>query len=231
MEKRLIYAADDDINIREILKTFLEDSGYNVKVFDTGDALFEEFLKIPCELVVLDIMMPGTDGINICKKLREVSRVPIILLTAKDSDLDYILGINSGGDDYLIKPFRPSILVMRIKAIFRRIEMEQQNTKQDNQIVFADLKYIPNKHTIVCNNKNLGLTPTELSFLKYMMQYCDKSIPRNELLDEIWGINAEIETRVVDETVYRIRQKLRTAKSKVGLLAIWGFGYKLEIKH
>ena len=113
MEK-LIYAADDDANICEILKTFLEDAGYRVKVFSTGDALFEEFAKTPSDLVVLDIMMPGNDGIIICKKLREISHIPIILLTAKDSDLDYILGINSGGDDYLIKPFRPSILITKI---------------------------------------------------------------------------------------------------------------------
>lgn len=231
MEK-LIYAADDDANICEILKTFLEDAGYRVKVFSTGDALFEEFVKTPSDLVVLDIMMPGNDGIIICKKLREISHIPIILLTAKDSDLDYILGINSGGDDYLIKPFRPSILITKIKSIFRRMDMERSRhgEYEDKAVSFADLYYELKHHGIFCNKKNLGLTATELSLLKYMIQSAGSAISRDELLNKIWGINAEVETRAADETVSRIRQKMRNVKSKAIISTIWGFGYKLEVK-
>ena len=126
---KLIYAADDEENIREILKSFLVDSGFEVEVFPTGDELFEKFQTKPCDLVVLDIMMPGTDGLTVCKNLRAISKVPIIILTAKDSEMDYVTGMTYGGDDYLMKPFRPSMLVMRIKALFRRIEMEHDNKR------------------------------------------------------------------------------------------------------
>ena len=136
---KLIYAADDEENIREILKSFLVDSGFEVEVFPTGDELFEAFQNKPCDLAVLDIMMPGTDGLTVCKNLRAISKVPIIILTAKDSEMDYVTGMTYGGDDYLMKPFRPSMLVMRIKALFRRIEMEHDNKKSEEVSAFSDL--------------------------------------------------------------------------------------------
>ena len=121
-----IYIADDETNIRLAIKTFLENSGYMVEDFESGDALLAAFAGAPADLVVLDVMMPGSNGFVVCKQLRKVSRVPIIMLTARDSDLDYATGLDLGSDDYLIKPFSPMALVMRIKAIFRRIEFERQ---------------------------------------------------------------------------------------------------------
>ena len=125
-ETKKIYIADDETNIRLAIKTFLENSGYAVEDFDSGDALLEAFAENPADLVVLDVMMPGSNGFVVCRALRKVSRVPIIMLTARDSDLDYATGLDMGSDDYLIKPFSPMALVMRIKAIFRRIEFERQ---------------------------------------------------------------------------------------------------------
>jgi len=226
--KKLIYAADDDNNIREILKSFLVDSGYDVQVFSTGDALFEEFQRKECDLVVLDIMMPGKDGLTICKKLRHISTVPIIILTAKESEMDYTMGITYGGDDYLIKPFRPSILVLRIKALFRRMEMER--TPDEEMLSFGDINYSGKDHAVFCRGKNVGLSMTELAFLRYMMKNFDKAIPRNEFLNEVWGLYAEVETRVTDETVRRVRKKLKAAGSTVAITAIWGYGYRLEVK-
>ena len=147
---KLIYAADDEENIREILKSFLVDSGFEVEVFPTGDELFEAFQKKPCDLAVLDIMMPGTDGLTICKNLRAISKVPIIILTAKDSEMDYVTGMTYGGDDYLMKPFRPSMLVMRIKALFRRIEMEHDNKRSEEVSAFSDLTYYAKTREIQC---------------------------------------------------------------------------------
>lgn len=227
MEKKLIYAADDEENIREILKVFLEEAGYRVKTFETGDELLREFTTLPADMVILDIMMPGTDGIGICKELRKVSSVPIIILTAKESEMDYTIGITSGGDDYLIKPFRPSILIMRIKALFRRIEMERGVTDTDRVYAYGDIQYSGKLHAVRCGEKSLDLTELELSFLSYMLEHSDRPISRDEFLDKIWGFESETETRVTDETVRRIRKKLRAAGSSVTVSTVWGFGYRL----
>ena len=124
--QKLIYIADDETNIRVAIKTFLENAGFSVADFETGDLLLAAFDEQPADLVVLDVMMPGSNGFVVCKALRRISTVPIIMLTARDSDLDYATGLDIGSDDYLIKPFRPMALVMRIKAIFRRIEFERE---------------------------------------------------------------------------------------------------------
>ena len=120
-----IYIADDEANIRHAIKAFLENAGFEVHDFETGDALLEAFGASPADLVVTDVMMPGTNGFGVCRALREVSTVPIIMLTARDSDLDYATGLDLGSDDYLIKPFSPIALVKRVEAIFRRIEFER----------------------------------------------------------------------------------------------------------
>ncbi len=224
--KKLIYAADDEENIRDILKSFLEGADFEVEVFLTGDDLFSRFKQKSSDLVILDIMMPGNDGLTICKKIREISKVPIIILTAKEGEMDYVSGITFGGDDYLVKPFRPSLLVMRIKALFRRIEMERD--KDEKQLSFGDLTYTSKKHAIYCNENDLGLTLNEMALLKYMMQHHDRAISRDELLKEVWGISAEIETRVTDETVRRVRKKMKTANSSTSIRSLWGYGYKLE---
>jgi len=121
-----IYIADDETNIRLGIKTFLENAGYEVEDFETGDLLLAAFAQNPADLVILDVMMPGSNGFVVCKEIRKSSRVPIIMLTARDSDLDYATGLDLGSDDYLTKPFSPMALTMRVKAIFRRIEFEQQ---------------------------------------------------------------------------------------------------------
>jgi len=131
MSNKKIYIDDDETNIRLAIKTFLENAGYEVEDFTTGDLLLERFNENPADLVVLDVMMPGSNGFVICKELRKISRVPIIMLTARDSDLDYATGLDLGSDDYLVKPFSPMALTMRIKAIFRRIEFERQTNAEN----------------------------------------------------------------------------------------------------
>ena len=125
-ETRKIYIADDEANIRTAIQTFLENAGYIVETFENGDLLLEAFSKSAADLVILDVMMPGANGFVVCKELRRISHVPIFILTARDSDLDYATGLDLGSDDYLIKPFSPMALVMRVKALFRRIDYEQE---------------------------------------------------------------------------------------------------------
>ncbi|MCL1883120.1 MAG: response regulator [Defluviitaleaceae bacterium] len=124
-EKKLIYIADDDYSIREALKTFLENAGYEVLIFETGDLLMTAFENKPADLVILDVMMPGSSGFAVCKELREFSHVPIIMLTARDSDLDYQTAMDLGSDDFFTKPASTMSIVSRVKAIFRRIEYER----------------------------------------------------------------------------------------------------------
>jgi len=125
-DAKLIYIADDESNIRAAIKTFLENAGHVVADFENGDLLLEAFSETSADLVVLDVMMPGSNGFIVCKELRKTSTVPIIMLTARDSDLDYATGLDLGSDDYLVKPFSPMALVKRVEAIFRRIEFERQ---------------------------------------------------------------------------------------------------------
>lgn len=143
--KQLIYIAEDEKNIRETLQRFLENDGYEVCAFETGDALLGAFFKRRADLVILDIMMPGTDGLTCCHLIREKDKVPIILLTAKDTEYDYVNGILQGGDDYLTKPFRPTMLLMRVKSLLRRVEMERGGDPMDKDISVGDLRFSGDK--------------------------------------------------------------------------------------
>ena len=127
MEKKKIYVADDELNIREAIKTFLENDGFEVEIFETGDMLLEQFKKSSSDLIILDVMMPGSNGFTICAEIRKISTVPIIMLTARDSDLDYATGLSLGSDDYFTKPFSAMALVMRVKSIFRRIDFDKND--------------------------------------------------------------------------------------------------------
>lgn len=225
---RLIYAADDEENIRQLIASFLEDAGYRVVTFATGDALYERFQQEPADLVVLDIMMPGTDGLGILKKLRAHSDVPVIMLTAKDSEWDYTLGIHSGSDDYLSKPFRPSHLSMRIKALFRRIDIERQKGEKDEALLqFGDLRLSHTEHQAYRDQEPIALTGTEFNQLAYLLRHSERAISRDELLNAIWGYEADVETRVADETVRRLRKKITASDSGVLIQTEWGYGYRL----
>lgn len=224
-----IYIADDEKNIRDLIKSFLEGDGYSVTVFENGDDLMAEFLKHPADLVILDIMMPGTDGMTICQQLREITVVPIIMLTAKDSEYDYVKGITLGSDDYLTKPFRPTVLLMRVRSLLRRIEMSSKKDVEYDDICVGNLRYTAENNMLYCNEKEVGLSQTELKLLAYMMKKPDKAFSRNELLEEVWGYDTEVETRVTDETLRRIRRKLTVSGSNVSVQTVWGFGYKLQV--
>ncbi|MDK2562458.1 response regulator transcription factor [Romboutsia sedimentorum] len=225
---KLIYIADDETNIRKLVKTFLENDGHIVKDFENGDLLLEEFNNKECDLVILDIMMPGSDGFEICTKIREKSTVPIIMLTARDSDIDYITGITLGSDDYFTKPFSPMALVMRVKAMFRRIDFEKvQNNKNESPILkFGDININTDTKTVSHLNNNIDLTPNEYNLLTYLFENKDRAISREELLNKVWGYDSEIETRAADDTVKRLRKKI--SQTNIIIETVWGFGFRLK---
>lgn len=226
--KEKIYVADDDNNIREALKTFLENEGYMVNAYENGDLLLKQFILEPCDLIILDVMMPGSSGFVICTEIRKISTVPIIMLTARDSDLDYATGLSLGSDDYFTKPFSAMSLVMRVKAIFRRIEFEKQGNSKTAELEFGDIVVSPKNKTATVNGKQLQLTPNEYSLLSFLIENSDRAVSRDELLKTIWGYYTEVETRAADDTVRRIRKKL--ADSNVVIDAVWGFGFRLKVR-
>ena len=231
---KLIYIADDEDNIRNLVKTFLKNEGHDVMDFKTGDELLEQFNIKECDLVILDIMMPGSSGFEVCTKLREKSTVPIIMLTARDTDIDYITGITLGSDDYFTKPFSPMSLVMRVKSIFRRIEFEKkQNYDKYSNSIDMELKFgdviINKKNKIVTSkNVNIDLTPNEYNLLTYLFENIDRAISRDELLNKIWGYDIEVETRAADDTVKRLRKNI--LDTNILIETVWGFGFRLKEK-
>ena len=228
MEK-FIYIADDDDNIRNLLKSFLEREGYIVYPFPTGDDLLKRFITDPCDLIILDVMMPGRDGFFILKEIRKISNVPIIMLTARDSDADYIEGLNLGSDDYFTKPFSPIKLVTKVKSVFKRQEnlngIANESSDSNNELKFADITIFKKTKTATIKDNNLALTPNEYALLSYLIVNQDRAVPRVELLDKIWGYETEIETRVADDTVKRLRKKIASSDAKIS--TIWGYGFRL----
>ncbi|MDO5672659.1 MAG: response regulator transcription factor [Actinomycetaceae bacterium] len=222
-----IYVADDDPDILNLVTMFLESEDYVVEGFSTGDALYARFVEEPCDLVILDIMMPGTDGLTICNRIRKDSDVPIILLTAKDSDSDYIAGITLGSDDYLTKPFRPTILTVRVKALLRRAQMSRERAGDEEVVVCGNLRLIYAHHSIECEGVEIPFTSNEFECLAVLMAHFKQAVSREFLLTEVWGYNNFPETRVTDETIRRIRKKLGTVDSGVTIENKWGFGYRL----
>lgn len=231
-ETRRIYIADDDENIRQVIRTFLVSDGFLVEDFPTGDLLLERFCAFPCDLVILDVMMPGSDGFTICTELRRQSTVPIIMLTARDSENDYAMGLGLGSDDYITKPFSAMSLLMRVRAIFRRIDFESQkhtpSESSQEPVSVGALTLDEGRRLILRNHTALPLTPTEYGLLRYLMLHTEQAVSREELLNEVWGFETAVETRATDDTVRRLRRKLEGCG--VSIESVWGFGFRLEAK-
>ena len=222
-----IYIADDEKSIRDIISSFLRNSNYDVECFEDGNSLWECFEKQSSDMVILDVMMPGIDGFELCTKIRRKSNVPIIMVSAKDTEMDRITGITMGADDYMVKPFSPMELVVRVNGIFRRFESFFEE-KSKKSLEFGDIYMDLNMKTCVINEDNLDLTPTEFALLGYLIENSIRAVSREELLKNIWKLTFETDTRATDDVLKRLRKKLQ--KSNVRIKAVWGFGFKLEIE-
>ena len=179
---KVIYVADDEQDILDVLQEFLTNAGYDIKTFLTGDDLFSEFREKPCDLVILDIMMPGTDGLSVCKMIREISDVPVVILTAKESESDQIRGYMTGGDDYMVKPFSPSLLVVKIKALLRRsgTAVSPKEGVKAYDIVISDAV-----QDALYVDRQIGLTTTEFALIKCLSKEPGTAVSRNRLLDDV----------------------------------------------
>ena len=224
-----VYVADDEKNIRDLIASFLCEQSLEVEVFETEDQLFLRFLEEEADVIILDVMMPGTSGIDIAARIRKQSDVPIILLTARDGDEDFLQGFSAGADDYFTKPFSPLKLSLRVKAILSRHATSSKKSDAD-VIAYEGLTLLEKERLVLYKKVPLKLTNTEFELLKMLLKHQEEAISRQDLLQQIWGYEEDVETRVTDDTIKRLRKKLREVDSHVLIETVWGYGFKLTKK-
>lgn len=229
MKGKRIYVVDDELNIRELVKTYLQKEGYEVMDFADGESAYECFLKIPADMLIIDIMMPGMDGYTLCRQIRKNSDVPIIIVSAKDEEIDRILGLELGSDDYISKPFSPRELVVRVRNIFRRIKDEPAvNQKSVQKIIRCkDIEIFPDERRILMDQTEIEFTSKEYDFILYLTQNMNKVFTREQLITNIWGYEYIGDIRAIDDLVKRVRKKLSQAESELNIVTVWGYGYKI----
>lgn len=221
-----ILIVDDDENICEVIKMYLETTGYNVKVAHDGKAAKEEFVNFSPNLVVLDMMLPGIDGMEVLKWIRKDSNVPVIMLTAKGETFDKVLALEIGADDYVVKPFEPKELLARVKAVMRRYSGEEP----DNVVLnFPGLTIDANSYKVIYNGEEVKTPPKEFELLHYLASNKNKVFTRDQLLCEVWGYDYPGDLRTVDVHIKRLREKLNGGEDWQ-LETVWGVGYKFEVK-
>lgn len=226
-KNKKIYIADDEKNIRDLIQCFLENAGYEVEAFDNGDDLLEAFHKCAADMIILDIMMPGTDGLTVCREIRKIHNVPIIMVSARDSESDRITGITMGSDDYLSKPFSPMELVARVQAVFRRMALDRSEEIVE-KLEFGDIVINTNSKEVKIKDQIVDLTPTEYALITYFISHKEKAISREELLKKVWKYDFEVDTRATDDTVKRLRKKIKDSNVKIA--AVWGYGFRIELE-
>jgi len=224
-----ILIADDNIEIIKILKPYIEKEGFNVIFALDGEEALLKFEHYNPQLILLDIMMPLIDGIEVCSRIRQQSNTPIIMITAKSEDADKILGLNSGADDYILKPFSPGEVIARIKAVLRRITPVENNNL--SIIKYPPLELDINNYSVKIDSTNINLTKKEIEVLWMLASSPNKIIKRDDLLDNIWGIDYFGDPRTIDTHIKRIRAKLDlNGQYSWDIKTIWGMGYKFEVK-
>lgn len=223
---KTIMIADDEERIRKIVGDFLKKEGYSIIEAEDGDetySLFEQN-KNSIDLIILDIMMPGINGWEVCRKIRESSNVPIIMLSARSEEFDELTGYESGADDYVTKPFSPVILVKRVEALLRRVNTSGSTSAERE---FSDLIFNDEAHEVKLEGKEVELTLKEYNILKALLESSGRVFSREQLLDSIWGYDFTGDIRTVDSHVARLRTKLGDWGNK-HLKTVYGIGYKIE---
>ncbi len=223
--KSKILIVDDDENITELIALYLEKEGYGTKSVSNGIDAIDVFKSYLPNLVILDLMLPGRDGFDVCKDIRQVSNIPIIMLTAKSETFDKILGLELGADDYMVKPFDTKELTARVKAVLRRYSPKKESAKQ---IVMPGLSINLSNYTVVYNENKVEMPPKELELLYFLANNSNQVFTREQLLDRIWGYEYIGDTRTVDVHIKRIREKINET-DVWGIKTVWGIGYKFEV--
>ncbi|MEH7299698.1 response regulator transcription factor [Neobacillus drentensis] len=221
-----IFVIDDEKNIRDILQKYMENEGYKVTLFSDGEHVYQEMLRLKPDLLVIDIMLPHMDGLELCKEIRKSSEIPIIFVSARDGEFDRILGLELGGDDYLTKPFSPRELMVRIKNIFKR--MEKTTVSKPQMLTIRDISIDFERRYIEKDGLEIKLTAKEYDLFIFLARNKGKPFTREELLEFIWGYEYTGDGRLIDDLVKRVRKKLEQHESTVELSTIWGYGYRVD---
>lgn len=231
MDRLKVMIVDDDSNIAQLIRLYAEKEGWLTTCCSNGMIALQEFNRFMPDVVILDIIMPQMDGWETCRRIREFSTVPIIMLTAKGDTFDVVSGLDMGADDYITKPFEPKILIARIKANTRRIK------NHDPKIIkYPDLTIEIDNYKVICKGIEYELPPKEIQLLYFLASNPNKVFTREQLLENVWGFDYFGETRTIDVHIKRIRCKLNQDKkdsdnsSSWALRTVWGVGYKFELK-
>ena len=234
-EKQRILIVDDDYNIAELISLYLTKECFETKIVGDGEEALRVFPEFQPNLILLDLMLPGIDGYQVCRELRSTSQVPIIMLSAKGEIFDKVLGLELGADDYMIKPFDSKELVARVKAVLRRYQLPVQMTassvteQHGNFVEYPDLIVNLTNYSVIYNGHSIELPPKELELLYFLASSPNQVFTREQLLDHIWGYEYIGDTRTVDVHIKRLREKIK-GNDKWALTTVWGIGYKFEVK-
>lgn len=228
MEDRLgkVLIVDDDVNINELIDMYLKSGGYNTKKCFNGNDACNIVSTENIALVILDVMLPGKDGIEVLKYIRKSSDIPVIMLTAKGEVFDKVLALELGADDYMVKPFDPKELLARVKAVTRRYSGENQSK---DIIKYSDLKIDIGAYEVTYKGDIIKLAPKELELLHFMASNPNKVFTREQLMYEVWGYDYPGDSRTVDVHIKRLREKVKSGE-KWELETVWGVGYKFEVR-
>ncbi|MDE5777296.1 MAG: response regulator transcription factor [Lachnospiraceae bacterium] len=234
MEKRRILIVDDDENIAELISLYLIKECFETSISLNGEDALNQFKAYQPDLILLDIMLPGIDGYDVCREIRKSSNVPIIMLSAKGEVFDKVLGLKIGADDYMIKPFDSNELVARVQAILRRVEQnavqKSEKEEKDSECVKIDgLVVNLTSYSVEYNGNMIEMPPKELELLYFLASRPNQVFTREQLLDKIWGYDYIGDTRTVDVHVKRIREKIKDGENWA-IATVWGIGYKFEVK-
>ncbi len=227
MSKIKILLVDDEWNMRNLIRIYLMKEGFEVKEASSGYEALSMMKQYSFDLILLDVMMPGMDGWQVCKTIRETETIPIILLTARTETKDKVLGLGIGADDYLTKPFEPEELLARVYSLLRRSMINQLNKLQETMIEHQNLRISPEAREIYIHDVSIDFTPKEFDLLLYLAQNIKRSFSREELVERLWGYEYSGDARVVDTHIKNIREKLQ--RSGLGynpIQTVWGVGYK-----
>lgn len=230
MTQAKILVADDEAKIRDLVRMYLQAEGFAVTEAKDGRQTLEFFRRTPFDLVILDIMMPGVDGREVCREIRRKSNVPIIMLTARGEEVDRILGLELGADDYVVKPFSPRELAARVKAVLRRARPLQEPPElPEEALEFPGLIIKPASREVFLLGEPLSLTPKEYEILHLLARSAGRVFTREQILEKVWGYDFFGEARTVDTHITRLREKMaRIPAAPQYITTVWGVGYKFE---
>lgn len=225
-----IFLVDDEPEIRHLVTKYLEKEGYKVTSFSSGAYVLEEILRLSPDLLVLDIMLPGEDGLSLCRRIREKYEIPIVFVSARGDEVDRIVGLELGGDDYLAKPFSPRELVARIKNLLRRMD-QVHNGPKTTTVSCGNTLYDDTKRSFLVNGKALDLTMKEFNTIGLLLNNLNMPVTRDQLLEKVWGYDFYGDERIIDDVIKRLRKKLKESDATTEIKTVWGYGYKIEDNH